>query len=656
VRTLGTSLLLCAALGCAPAAARAQQQAQVRVEMNADRRELNLGDNVAVRIYVQTQGAGQPDIDVPEFEGFQVVQRSVQRPMQFSFGFGTAQPVVTSTTQYTFVLVPMGAGTFKIPPVKVTVGQKVFQSQPLVLTVGGAGQAAPQAAPVDPQPQAQAQQPSAAEQPAPTPAAKASGDVAVFDPEAFLRTVVDKIEPYEGEQVTSTIYLYTRHNLQQVPQVQTEAGTDGFWVQDLLASTRSLEPTRQVINGRGFWVYVLRRFAGFPLRSGDLTIGSMALTIPRESVFDLFDPGRAQGDLQRTSVPVLLHVKALPEENHPSGPVAIGSFELKTELDRKQVLTGDAVTLTATVRGKGNLRGIKLPDPVIKGIQVLQPEVRDLTETTGDRVTGTRSFAWLIVPQAPGSYQLPALTLDTFDLDSQSYKRIHSEPMTLTAAGAAHDTRDAQTPAGVGKAGADERPGADHDEDVWPPARQHSELARPQKSLASHAVYPLVLLLWPLLWLASVLGPIALARFRARGYETHEKRALRAARERLHAAEQALSAQDPRRFHADIAAGLTIALEARVGEPVSGLTQSALRAKLIEHALPDALGQTVCEVLAQCDFARFSSASVSEADMRTLLIRAQRLTSELSGKDPMAKIVGPDLAGRAPAPRTKEGT
>jgi hypothetical protein len=660
VRTLGTSLLLCAVIGCAPAVVRAQQQApQVRVEMNADRRELNLGDNVAVRIYVQTQGAGQPDIEVPEFEGFQVVQRSVQRPMQFSFGFGSAQPVVTSTTQYTFVLVPMGAGTFKIPPVKVTVGQKVFQSQPLVLTVTGAGQAAAQAPAADPQQQPQQQQPqqqqpSAAEQPAQpqTPAAKASGDVAVFDPEAFLRTVVDKIEPYEGEQVTSTIYLYTRHNLQQVPQVQTEAGTDGFWVQDLLASTRSLEPTRQVINGRGFWVYVLRRFAGFPLRNGDLTIGSMALTIPRESVFDLFDPGRAQGDLQRNSVPVLLHVKPLPAENQPSGAVAIGTFELKMELDRKQVLTGDAVTLTATVRGKGNLRGIKLSDPVIKNIQVLQPEIRDLTETTGDRVTGTRTFAWLIVPQAPGSYQLPALTLDTFDLDSQSYKRIHSEPLTLTAAGAAHDV---QASAGGTKAGSDEHSG-EHDQDVWPPARQHSELARPQKPLASHGLYAWLLLLWPLLWLASVLGPIAVARWQARGYETHEKRAMRAARERLHAAERALTAQDPRRFHADIAAGLNIALEARVGEPVSGLTQNALRAKLIEHGLPDALGQAVCEVLAQCDFARFSSASVNEVDMRALLVRAQRLASELNGKDPVTRANGADLAGRAAAPRTKEGT
>ncbi|MET0388341.1 MAG: BatD family protein, partial [Polyangiales bacterium] len=407
-------LLWSAALSALPRPAHAQRDPQVRVELSADKTELPVNDNVTVRIYVQAQGSGQPDIEVPEFDGFQIVQRAVQRPMQFSFGFGNSQPVMTSTTQYTFVLVPMGAGTFKIPPVKVSFGQRVFQSKPLVLTVTGASATQPPVPNAQQQPSAQnpprAQGDPAAVANAPsTPAPQASGDVAIFDNEAFLRTVVDKLEPYEGEQVTSTIYLYARHNLQQVPAVQTEASTDGLWVQDLLSATRALEPTRQVINGRGFWVYTLRRFAAFPLRSGELTIGSMALTISRESLFDLFDPQRGgPSELQRRSVPVLLHVKPLPAENRPTGPIAVGNFEIKTGLDRSQVATGDAVTWTATLHGRGNLRGVKLADPAVNGLQILQPEVRDLTESPGDRVQTTRSFAWLVVPQVPGAHHLPA--------------------------------------------------------------------------------------------------------------------------------------------------------------------------------------------------------------------------------------------------------
>lgn len=622
--------------------AHAQQEPQVRVELSADRNQLTVNENVTIRVYVQTHGAGQPEIEVPEFEGFQIIQRAVQRPMQFSFGFGNSQPTVTSTTQYTFVLAPMGPGTFKIAPVKVSLGQRVFQSKALALTVTGqAAQPGQQQAPDDTtQPNAPRQvplsggtiqqAPAAAAEAAATPAPQASGDVAIFDNEAFLRTVVDKVEPYEGEQVTATIYLYTRHNLQQVPAVQAEASTDGFWVQDLLSATRSLEPTRQVIKGRGYWVYVLRRFAVFPLRSGELTIGSMSLTLTRDGLFDLFDPNRGPAALDRKSVPVLVRVKPLPTENKPNGPIAVGNFEVKTALDRAQVATGDAVTMTATIRGTGHLGAIKLPDPNVKGLQVLQPEVHDLTESPKDRVLSTRSFAWLVVPKAPGSYQLPAVSLDTFDPATSTYKRISSEALTLTAAGSA--------PAGTidPKAAEPEESAERAAEDAvaWPPLRTHTELQRKAATLASHAYYPALLLAFPLLWIVFAFGPSAVARMRARGAGGAEQIALKNAQRRLGDAHKALNSQDAKRFHADIAAALNAALEVRLGENVTGLTQSQLRGILAERGMPTQLTTQLGEVLSQCDFARFSSAKVSAADMQRLLAKAEQLWSEVASFSP----------------------
>lgn len=637
---------LCLAIGVTAAAlprAHAQQEPQVRVEMSADRNQLSVNENVTVRIYVQTHGAGQPEIEVPEFEGFQIVQRAVQRPMQFSFGFGNSQPTVTSTTQYTFVLAAMGPGTFKIAPVKVSLGQRVFQSKALALTVTGQaaqpGQADPQA-PDDLAARGQRQVPLSGgtiQAPAAdatannTPAPQASGDVAIFDNEAFLRTVVDKVEPYEGEQVTATLYLYTRHNLQQVPAVQTEASTDGFWVQDLLSATRSLEPTRQVIKGRGYWVYVLRRFALFPLRSGELTIGSMALTLTRDGLFDLFDPNRGPTALDRKSVPVLVRVKPLPTENKPHGPIAVGNFEIKTTLDRAQVATGDAVTLTATIRGTGHLGAIKLPDPNVKGLQVLQPETHELTESPKDRVQSTRTFAWLIVPKAPGSYQLPAVSLDTFDPATGVYKRISSEALTLTAAGSA--------PAGTivdPKAVEPEESAEQAAEDVtaWPPLRTHTELKRKARPLASNGFYPALLLLFPVLWMLVAFGPEAVARLRARGSGGAEQMALKNAQRRLGDAHKALSSHDAKRFHADIAAALNAALEVRLGENVTGLTQNQLRGILSERGMPPQLTAQLGEVLSQCDFARFSSANVSAADMQRLLASAEQLWSQVASFSP----------------------
>ncbi len=410
---------------------------QVRVEMSADRNELTVNDNVAVRIYVQTQGPGQPDIEVPEFEGFQVVQRAVQRPMQFSFGFGQAAAgrdvdhavhVRAGADGPRHVQDPAGARDVRTARLSESTaradGQRTRRSR-----------SHPTANP--PQTRAQPDQQPPQRQRNARPRRRPRGDTAVFDQEAFLRTVVDKTEPYEGEQVTATIYLYTRHNLQQVPAVQTEASTDGLWVQDLLSATRSLEPTRQIVNGHGFWVYVLRRFAGFPLRSGELTIGSMALTISRDSVFDLFDPTRGPARCAaqlgagavaretaacRTSTRRPDRGREVRDQNRDRSHA--GRDRRCRDVDRDRA------------RHRQSAHG-QIADPNVTGLQILQPEVHDLVETPNDRVQGTRTFAWLIVPEAPGTYSLPALTLNTFDPETHSYKRITGEHVTLTAVGAA---------------------------------------------------------------------------------------------------------------------------------------------------------------------------------------------------------------------------
>ncbi|HKP56386.1 MAG TPA: BatD family protein [Polyangiales bacterium] len=612
-------------------------RADVRVEMTADRTSLTMNDQVAVRIFVQTSGSEQPEIAIPEFEGFQITQRAVQRPMQFSFGFGQQAPMVTASTQYTFVLQPVGAGTFKIPPVRVTMGRRLYQSQALTLTVAGAANSQGQT-PVPQQQQQQQQQqpgaqPSAADpqaQQAATPTPQATGDAAIYDNDAFLRTVIDKTEPYEGEQLTATIYLYTRRNLQQVPAVQSEASTDGLWTHDLLSATRSLEPKRQVINGRGFWVYTLRRFAAFPLRSGELTLGSMALTISRDSVFDLFDPSSAQPDLKRSSVPIVLHVKPLPPEGKPKGDVAVGHFEIQSQLDRKQVVTGDAVTLSAIIKGQGNIRAVRVADPVVNGLQILQPETHDLVEAPGERVQGTRTMTWLVVPKAPGVYTLPPLEFDSFDPATQSYQRVRSAPLTLTAAGNARPetsaTQDALPPA-TDETGS-EAPS-------WPTIRPASELRRARAPLASHTLYPFALALLPLIWLGAVIAP-SLRRMRADEAGDAQRKAVQQAEKRLASAREALAARDPRRFHSELAASLLALLATRLHEPVSGMTQPELRAVLAARGLPEAQAKRLLGILGECDFARFSASAVTEGDMQQRLAQAEILWPQLSAFSPSA--------------------
>ncbi|HKU37906.1 MAG TPA: BatD family protein, partial [Polyangiales bacterium] len=384
-------------------------------------------------------------------------------------------------------------------------------------------------------------------------------------------------------------------------------------------------------NGRGFWVYTLRRFAAFPLRGGELTIGSMTLTISRDSVFDLFDPSSSQPDLKRSSVPIVLHVKPLPPENKPKGDIAVGKFEIQTQLDRKQVVTGDAVTLTAVIKGQGNIRAVRVADPVVPGLQILQPETHDLVEAPGERVQGTRTMSWLVVPKAPGVYTIPALELNTFDPSTGSYEKVRSAPLSLTAAGNARPetsaTQDALPPA---------EENGENAAPSWPTIRPQSELRRAHTPLASLAFYPYALALLPLIWLGSVIAP-SLRRMRRDDAQEAQRKAVQQAEKRLAGAREALAAHDVRRFHSELAGSLLALLATRLHEPVSALTQTELRALLDRRGLPKAQIDRLLGVLADCDFARFSSSAVSTGDMQQRLAQTEILWPQLAAFSPRAE-------------------
>ncbi len=612
-------------------ASLARADGAVRVQMGADRTDASLTDNIVVQISVQVQSNEEPRIEVPQFEGFQIVQRGMQRPMSFSIGFGQAAPTVTSATNYTFVLQPAAAGRFQIPPARATLGGRTYASQPLTITVhAGAGQQAQAAQPAQPGQDPNAQNQAATQSQAQAPAPQAGSDVYALDPEAFLRTVVDKTEPYQGEQVTTTLYLYTRHNLQSMPAVRAEPSTDGFWIHDLLSGNPPPEPGRVLVKGRAYWVYVLRRFAAFPLRSGDLTIGAMSLTISHDSIFDMLDPSRAQPDVERTGVPLLLHVKPLPDQGKPGdgSNVVVGKLELRGALDRAQAATGDAVTLTATIKGTGNVAGIKLADPVVPGVDVLQPETHDLVDTHDDLVEGTRTLAWLMVPRNAGTFTIPALALDTFDPTTGQYKHLTSTPITLTAVGNAKVSADAPAVAATDHTSTSAPADTATKEEAWPPLHARSALARKTPAQADSPLYALSLLLAPLLWLGSVLVPVVRRRVQSRTGSEERKR-LRAAQQRLQNAEGALGSNDGPRFHGELAGALVQLVAARLGDNIAGMTRNETRGVLLGRGVSDDKVSELLELLDRCDTARFSPTGNDPNEMKRLLARGEALFTAL---------------------------
>jgi len=604
---LPLALALASLVWLLPAAALAD----IKLEVRTDRTQLGLEDTLTLRVTVQAEGMGSPDITLPNFDGFEIVSQQVQRPMQFSFSFG-ARTTVQSSTIYTYSLQPTRAGTLTIKPVRVELDGEVKTSQPLRITVSGAGAAPPAASQPDPDPQDDTDTDDA-QPPASPPTRSAEGvENTQIDPVAFVRTVVDRIDPYVGQQVTVTMYLYVRERLSSAPAIRKEPTTDGLWIHDLLTPDRQPQASRQAVNGAVFTVYPMRRFAAFPLAAGDVTIGPLAVDIDTSSPFDIFNPTRRNTQLERTGLPTTLKVKALPEAGRPAGEVAVGRFEVDAKLDRAQAATGDAVTLTATVRGQGNVRTAQLVLAPVAGIDALTPEIKDLVEAPNDYVGGTREYRFLLVPRTPGHFALPALTLQTFDPVAGAYVTKRGPALALDVVGNALPTDPAQAAAQPTEKGAapggGAQPTAADAPHTWAPIRTSSALVRGQSAALAPGSFGLLLLAPPLLWLGVVLSSLLRRRAAAKA-ATPEGRALGEAEHHLSDATRAAEAGDQAAFHSRSSAALLAVLEARLGEPVTGLARGQLERLLENRGLPQATRRELMHCLELSDLARFGAAS-----------------------------------------------
>lgn len=625
--------------------------AETTLEMVADRTEVPLGGRVLVEVRLKSDSLRGAEVDLPDFEGFSVLRQSVQRPMQFSFGLG-GQQQVQSSTNYSFLLQADEVGSHVIPPAVARHRGTELKSRSLVIKVGDGASTNGKQPPGNPgqaQPSTTAPGPDADGEATTGPTEPARGnaiDVMQVDPQAFVRTVVDKGRPFEREQVTVSYYLYTRERLQEAPITDKEPTTDGFWTHQLGEPLQQLQPEQ--LGRARYRVYLLRRFAAFPLRSGELELGPMELTVRRpNSVFQIFGRGGGpKAPLSRRSAPVIIDVQPLPEQDQknpkPPGDVAVGRYSVTAELDRTQVATGDAVTLTATVRGYGHLQSVRLADPSLKDVQVLQPQTKDLLEPQDGHIGGTRIYEWLLVPKQAGTVTIPAFEIPHFDPHAKRYNVARSVPLTLTAAGldlsgaaAAVDPGPTQGAQGKDALGSDTTPLS------WGPIRTDSDLLRARSATRHNALFWPGLLFPVLGFLGAVAWTTSRRMARQRGHRPEEV-AMREAQQSLAEATGAADRGDAAAFFPAVSQALTRALEARLEEPVGGDTRAQLTKRLVQRGLPNEQATALMAQLTRCDEARFSPATADAADLRAAMSQAQTLFDAISRFTPTP-------AGRTPA-------
>ncbi len=266
----------------------------------------------------------------------------------------------------------------------------------------------------------------------------------------FMKVLVDKRVCFVGEPVTATFKLYSR--LESKSDIVKNPGFYGFTVQDMVNLDDKLTAVEN-INGKNFDVHIIRKVQLYPLRPGTFNIDAMEVqnkvefsksAVSKkteqeivEGVFENADVGEkasmAVFENNMNTQPVAITVKPTPQKNKPEEyNGATGNFTIHATLDKKELAKNEEGDLIITIGGKGNFT--QLAAPVIQwpaGVEGFNPIVRDSLNHDHSPLSGKRVFYYRFVSAKPGNYSLPAVSFSFFKVDSNKYKTIATQPMTI---------------------------------------------------------------------------------------------------------------------------------------------------------------------------------------------------------------------------------
>ena len=395
------------------------------------------------------------------------------------------------------------------------------------------------------------------------------------DESLFVRASVDNQRPYLGQQI---VYIYRIYQGAGLPPLAGQIRYEppafaGFWN----SQSSEQDEYTETIDSREYRVVELRTML-FPSVVGTIAIEPGSLTVPTASSV-------APNVIE--SAPVAVDVRPLPPGAPEGFTGAVGRFGISAEVDATTGEVNEPLQLTVRVSGEGNIEA--LPDPVwptFVGWRVIESPEDAATQTVDARVTGSRTYEIVMVPDRAGELTIPEIGYAHFDPDLGQYVHAATAPTIVSITDADGLPSVAPLPVASSEAEGDGL-------EMRPIKAVPSSLRLSGRELTDRAAYwagwgvPLLVLVAALVWRrrqVALEAGLAVSR---------RQNALRDAQTALLRA--VASGDDPRVASAEAVLSF---LSARLETPVGGLTQEALLRRLREAGVPPDLEHRLEDTLA----------------------------------------------------------
>jgi hypothetical protein len=620
MKRLAPAMFLLAALLLA-GGATAQSPPDVTLGVDVD--TVGLGDTVRVEMSATSNDSMPSDPQIGATPGFALRGQSVSPSQTHISVNGNRSDRYTLTVDWT--LQATKTGNFSVGPPTIAVGTTRYSTRVVPLHVVPAGQAPPrrnpppqqqpfpfpfQFSPFDPW-RGMVQGPDVNQQPI-EPAPPATDPKLALDAARgqlyFLHAAVDKTTAVVGEPIVFSAYEYIdsgASNLEVDEAEVHDADVVDFVKRPLLKDDDASLAGYASIGGRTWMVRLVRRWALFPLRTGDVTIGPMSVGLSRP---------RSVAGTKRTSETIHIQVSEPPAAGRPPGYAVgdVGRFTLSAQVQPRQAEQGGAVGVHVEVSGKGNVPN-SIPVPSRPGVEWLAPQVHDKLGPMGrDAYGGTRSFDYVVRLSSTGDVSLGDLTLPFWDPDQGRYAVATAKLGTVKV-----------TPSAAGNRSVAARSEPETLPGLPSPRSALEGLASAKRHLDDSLA----------LWLGgAVAGPLSFvvltglaAVARRLGERWRQRRTSPVAdlKERMSAAHAACASRDARSADAAIVRALEAATVAYTGVSVRGAIGGEIAERLERSGVRTEAAKSVADLLRECEAARFAPDAVDTAAAKSRWQRAQ---------------------------------
>lgn len=584
-------------------------------------RNVIAGNRFAVT-YRLSNGEGT-SLNAPAISGCKLLNPQPGVSTSQSYQIINGQASSSSTVEYTFIYRAEKDGTFTIPAASIVVDGKKLTSQATKFTILPADQASG------------AQQGgggygygygggSQQQQSVHVDDLTSQDDTSrpISKDDIFVRIILNKSHAYEQEAIECTIKLYTKFQRINSFMMTTPPTFDGFLIEEV--DTQAALNAVENYNGQNYVTAVLKKCIIFPQKSGKLTISSgkydlSVVQIERVSNgwFVSGRPVEREVHLQPYSSSV--NITPLPEPRPAGFDNAVGQFTFESRLAPDKLKTGEAASLEYIVTGTGNIKYIHAPKPEIPDdFEQFTPKTDYRTRVSGSTVTGTMMVDYTIVPQSVGTFKIPEQKFVYFDPSKKAY-------VTLTAPG-----YNMEIAKGSGTTiSAEQREIEARNTDIL-----HIKTGDKHLSLAHEPVifswwYWTVAALLIVLQVVAILVYGRQVRLNADVAGRRNARASKVARKRLREAEGFMKSRQPEKFYEAMLKAMWGYLGDKLSMPVSQLTRQNIFETLMERGVAEDAANRVLGVLDQCEMARYTPDSSSEASVEAVYNEATSSINEL---------------------------